>query len=97
MLINHYIREIIEKFATIVAARIDGRSSFMGKVKLIFWELSKLNISRIMVVLITYCEYRFRKTGLKLATPAGVKLSILTEEKRYLLTFWQAVMIHKDF
>ena len=56
---------------TIIAARIDGRL-IHGQVANLW--TTKLNISRIMVV-------DDEITALKLATPAGVKLSILTVEK----------------
>lgn len=63
---------------TIVAARIDGRL-IHGQVANL-WS-TKLNISRIMVVDNDVVNSDLEKTGLRLATPAGVKLSILTEEK----------------
>lgn len=63
---------------TIVAARIDGRL-IHGQVANLW--TTKLNISRIMVVDNDIVNNDLEKTGLKLATPAGVKLSILTEEK----------------
>ncbi|ESV53720.1 PTS system mannose/fructose/N-acetylgalactosamine-transporter subunit IIB [Streptococcus pluranimalium] len=63
---------------TIVAARIDGRL-IHGQVANLW--TTKLNISRIMVVDNDVVNSDLEKTGLKLATPAGVKLSILTEEK----------------
>ncbi|MGT2776149.1 PTS system mannose/fructose/N-acetylgalactosamine-transporter subunit IIB [Streptococcus hyovaginalis] len=63
---------------TIVAARIDGRL-IHGQVANLW--TTKLNISRIMVVDNEVVDSDLEKTGLKLATPAGVKLSILTEEK----------------
>lgn len=63
---------------TIVAARIDGRL-IHGQVANLW--TTKLNISRIMVVDNDVVTNDLEKTGLKLATPAGVKLSVLTEEK----------------
>ncbi|MDY4510424.1 PTS system mannose/fructose/N-acetylgalactosamine-transporter subunit IIB [Streptococcus pluranimalium] len=63
---------------TIVAARIDGRL-IHGQVANLW--TTKLNIGRIMVVDNDVVNSDLEKTGLKLATPAGVKLSILTEEK----------------
>ena len=63
---------------TIVAARIDGRL-IHGQVANLW--TTKLNISRIMVVDNDIVNNDLEKTGLKLATPAGVKLSILTDEK----------------
>ncbi|MBM9834740.1 PTS sugar transporter subunit IIB, partial [Enterococcus faecalis] len=42
---------------------------------------TKLNISRIMVVDDEVVNNDIEKSGLKLATPAGVKLSILTVDK----------------
>ncbi|MEQ9764882.1 PTS system mannose/fructose/N-acetylgalactosamine-transporter subunit IIB [Streptococcus jiangjianxini] len=63
---------------TIVATRIDGRL-IHGQVANLW--TTKLNISRIMVVDNDIVNNDLEKTGLKLATPAGVKLSILTEEK----------------
>lgn len=63
---------------TIIAARIDGRL-IHGQVANLW--TTKLNISRIMVVDNDVVTNDLEKTGLKLATPAGVKLSVLTEEK----------------
>lgn len=63
---------------TIIAARIDGRL-IHGQVANLW--TTKLNITRIMVIDNDVVNSDLEKTGLKLATPAGVKLSILTEEK----------------
>ena len=59
---------------TIVGNRIDGRL-IHGQVANLW--TTKLNISRIMVVDDEVAENAIEKSGLKLATPAGVKLSIL--------------------
>lgn len=63
---------------TIVAARIDGRL-IHGQVANLW--TTKLNVSRIMVVDNDVVNSDLEKTGLKLATPPGVKLSILSVEK----------------
>lgn len=63
---------------TIVATRIDGRL-IHGQVANLW--TTKLNISRIMVVDNEVVNSDLEKTALKLATPAGVKLSVLTVEK----------------
>lgn len=63
---------------TIVASRIDGRL-IHGQVANL-WS-TKLNISRIMVVDNEVADNAVEKSGLKLATPAGVKLSVLPVEK----------------
>jgi len=63
---------------SIVAARIDGRL-IHGQVANL-WS-SKLNISRIMVIDDEVSQNAIEKSGLKLATPAGVKLSVLPVEK----------------
>lgn len=62
----------------IVAARIDGRL-IHGQVANL-WS-TKLNISRIMVIDDEVAENQIEKTGLKLATPPGVKLSVLPIKK----------------
>ncbi|MGT2932418.1 PTS system mannose/fructose/N-acetylgalactosamine-transporter subunit IIB [Streptococcus catagoni] len=62
----------------IIASRIDGRL-IHGQVANLW--TTKLNISRIMVVDNDIVNSDLEKTALKLATPSGVKLSILTEEK----------------
>lgn len=59
---------------SITAVRIDGRL-IHGQVANLW--TSKLGISRIMVVDDEVSENPIEKSGLKLATPAGVKLSIL--------------------
>ena len=59
---------------TIVGNRIDGRL-IHGQVANLW--TTKLNISRIMVVDDEVAENAIEKSGLKLATPAGVKLSVL--------------------
>ncbi|MER2110576.1 MAG: PTS system mannose/fructose/N-acetylgalactosamine-transporter subunit IIB [Desemzia incerta] len=63
---------------SIVAARIDGRL-IHGQVANLW--ASKLNISRIMVIDDEVSQNAIEKSGLKLATPAGVKLSVLPIEK----------------
>ena len=55
---------------TIVGARIDGRL-IHGQVANLW--TTKLNISRIMVIDDEVAENAIEKSGLKLATPAGVK------------------------
>lgn len=62
----------------IIATRIDGRL-IHGQVANLW--TTKLNISRIMVIDNEIVTNDLEKTALKLATPAGVKLSILTVEK----------------
>ena len=63
---------------TIVATRIDGRL-IHGQVANLW--TTKLNISRIMVVDEDIVNSDLEKTALKLATPAGIKLSVLTIDK----------------
>lgn len=63
---------------SIIAVRIDGRL-IHGQVANLW--TTKLNISRIMVVDDAVSENTIEKSGLKLATPAGVKLSVLPIEK----------------
>lgn len=63
---------------TIIATRIDGRL-IHGQVANLW--TTKLNISRIMVIDDNVVNNEIEKQGLKLACPAGVKLSILTVEK----------------
>lgn len=63
---------------TIIGARIDGRL-IHGQVANLW--TTKLNISRIMVIDDEVAQNDIEKSGLKLATPAGVKLSILPIEK----------------
>lgn len=63
---------------SIIGVRIDGRL-IHGQVANLW--TTKLNISRIMVVDDEVAENAIEKSGLKLATPAGVKLSILPIEK----------------
>lgn len=58
--------------------RIDGRL-IHGQVANLW--TTKLNISRIMVVDDEVAKNAIEKSGLKLATPSGVKLSILPIEK----------------
>ncbi|MCP1639007.1 PTS system mannose/fructose/N-acetylgalactosamine-transporter subunit IIB [Streptococcus gallinaceus] len=62
----------------IIATRIDGRL-IHGQVANLW--TTKLNISRIMVVDNDVVNNDLEKTALKLATPAGVKLSVLSVEK----------------
>lgn len=63
---------------SIVAVRIDGRL-IHGQVANLW--TTKLDISRIMVVDNEVATNALEKSGLKLATPAGVKLSVLPLEK----------------
>lgn len=63
---------------SITAVRIDGRL-IHGQVANLW--TTKLDISRIMVVDDNVANNAIEKSGLKLATPAGVKLSILPIEK----------------
>ncbi len=63
---------------TIVGCRIDGRL-IHGQVANLW--AGKLNVSRIMVVDDEVVNNHIEKSGLKLATPPGVKLSILPVEK----------------
>lgn len=63
---------------SITAVRIDGRL-IHGQVANLW--TTKLGISRIMVVDDGVTTNAIEKSGLKLATPAGVKLSILSIEK----------------
>ncbi|NLM67297.1 MAG: PTS system mannose/fructose/N-acetylgalactosamine-transporter subunit IIB [Enterococcus sp.] len=63
---------------SIIGVRIDGRL-IHGQVANLW--TTKLNISRIMVVDDEVAENAIEKSGLKLATPSGVKLSILPIEK----------------
>src|SRR5699024_11949196 len=62
----------------IIGSRIDGRLVH-GQVANLW--ATKLNISRIMVVDNAVAENTIEKQGLKLATPSGVKLSVLPVEK----------------
>lgn len=62
----------------IIGVRIDGRL-IHGQVANLW--TTKLNISRIMVVDDEVATNTIEKSGLKLATPAGVELSILPIEK----------------
>ena len=63
---------------TIVGCRIDGRL-IHGQVANLW--TTKLNISRIMVIDDEVAQNDIEKSGLKLATPHGVKLSILPVAK----------------
>ncbi|MGB7472602.1 PTS system mannose/fructose/N-acetylgalactosamine-transporter subunit IIB [Trichococcus sp.] len=63
---------------SITAVRIDGRL-IHGQVANLW--TTKLDIGRIMVVDDEIVDNAIEKSGLKLATPAGVKLSILSVEK----------------
>ncbi|MBP2624302.1 PTS system mannose/fructose/N-acetylgalactosamine-transporter subunit IIB [Streptococcus oricebi] len=63
---------------TIIANRIDGRL-IHGQVANLW--TTKLGISRIMVIDDEVAENPIEKSGLKLATPAGVKLSVLPVAK----------------
>ena len=62
---------------SITAVRIDGRL-IHGQVANLW--TTKLGINRIMVVDDVVTTNAIEKRGLKLATPAGVKLSILSIE-----------------
>ena len=62
----------------IIGTRIDGRL-IHGQVANLW--TTKLNISRIMVIDDEVAQNDIEKSGLKLACPAGVKLSILSVEK----------------
>jgi PTS system mannose-specific IIB component len=63
---------------TIIATRIDGRL-IHGQVANLW--TPKLNISRIIVVDDEVAENDVEKMGLRMATPAGVKLSVLPVER----------------
>src|SRR5690625_3057156 len=63
---------------SIVATRIDGRL-IHGQVVNVW--VPKLNISRIMVIDNETADSAVEKSALKLATPSGVKLSVLPVEK----------------
>ena len=63
---------------TIVGCRIDGRL-IHGQVANLW--TTKLNVSRIMVIDDEVAQNDIEKSGLKLATPPGVKLSILASRK----------------
>ncbi|MCU7558589.1 PTS system mannose/fructose/N-acetylgalactosamine-transporter subunit IIB [Macrococcus capreoli] len=63
---------------TIIANRIDGRL-IHGQVANL-WS-TKLNITRFMVIDDEVAQSDIDKSGLKLATPAGIKLSVLPVEK----------------
>lgn len=63
---------------SIIGVRIDGRL-IHGQVANLW--TTKLNISRIMVIDDEVAQNDIEKSGLKLATPAGVKLSVLPIEK----------------
>lgn len=63
---------------SIIGVRIDGRL-IHGQVTNLW--TTKLNISRIMVIDDEVAQNDIEKSGLKLATPAGVKLSVLPIEK----------------
>ena len=63
---------------TIVGCRIDGRL-IHGQVANLW--TTKLNVSRIMVIDDEVAQNDIEKSGLKLETPPGVKLSILPVAK----------------
>lgn len=63
---------------TITAVRIDGRL-IHGQVANLW--IPKLNITRIMIVDDKVAQNKVEKQGLKLATPTGVKISVLPVEK----------------
>ncbi len=62
----------------IKGVRIDGRL-IHGQVANLW--IPKLQVTRVMVVDDKTAENQIEKSGLKLAVPAGVKLSVLTAEK----------------
>lgn len=62
----------------IIGVQIEGRL-IHGQVANLW--TNKLSITRIMVVDDEVAQNAIEKSGLKLATPAGVKLSILPIEK----------------
>lgn len=62
----------------IIGVRIDGRL-IHGQVANLW--VTKLSITRILVVDDEVAMNTVEKSGLKLATPAGVKLSVLPIEK----------------
>lgn len=63
---------------TIIGVRIDGRLVH-GQVANLW--TNKLTISRILVVDDEVAENKIQKSGLRLATPAGVNLSVLPIDK----------------
>lgn len=63
---------------SIIGVRIDGRL-IHGQVANLW--ATKLNIGRFMVVDDEVAKNDIEKSGLKLATPSGVKLSVLPVEK----------------
>ncbi len=63
---------------SLIGVRIDGRL-IHGQVANLW--VPKLDISRVMVVDNDVSDDPIEKSGLKLATPAGVKLSVLPIEK----------------
>ena len=69
----------------IIAVRIDGRL-IHGQVANLW--TTKLNITRIMVVDDEVSQSAIEKSGLKLATPAGVKLSVLPYTRRQKYLSW---------
>lgn len=72
------MNESWKNIMAIIGARIDGRL-IHGQVANLW--TTKLNISRIMVIGDDVASNDIEKAGLKLATPAGVKLSVLPVEK----------------
>ena len=77
---------------TIVGCRIDGRL-IHGQVANLW--TTKLNVSRIMVIDDEVAQNDIEKSGLKLATPPGVKLSILPVAKLRKIS-WLENMIAND-
>ena len=75
---------------TIVGNRIDGRL-IHGQVANLW--TTKLNVTRIMVIDDEVAQNDIEKSGLKLATPPGVKLSILPKQQK---TSWLENMTHND-
>ena len=77
---------------TIVGCRIDGRL-IHGQVANLW--TTKLNVSRIMVIDDEVAQNDIEKSGLKLATPPGVKLSICQSQKLRKIS-WLENMIAND-
>ena len=71
---------------TIVGCRIDGRL-IHGQVANLW--TAKLNVSRIMVVDNDVVNNDVEKSGLKLATPPGVKLSIPNRKSSSKYSCWE--------
>lgn len=63
---------------SIIGTRVDGRL-IHGQVANLW--VTKLQISRIMVIDDEVADNKIEKSGLKLATPSGVRLSVLPVKK----------------